>query len=159
MSTTTFRCRGCRLRRKNPPYRALPLGAVCCAACLALVSKRTRSGYDKRQSKPRPGASTDDIPAGVRVEIHARDRTCRACNARVGLHIHHITYRSAGGGHEPSNLILLCHAHHRMVHTDKRRWAPILRGYVWLRTVEGRSCFLSDVETTIAARASASRAS
>jgi hypothetical protein len=43
------------------------------------------------------------------------------------LQIHHINYRSQGGPDEVWNLILLCDAHHRLMHTSKRHWQPILR--------------------------------
>jgi len=49
---------------------------------------------------------------------HRDANHCRApgCRSARGLEIHHIARRADGGGHEPSNLILLCsachHAHH-----------------------------------------------
>jgi hypothetical protein len=43
---------------------------------------------------------------------------CQApgCTARRNLEVHHIVYRSAGGGEEPENRTVLCHRHHRLIH-------------------------------------------
>jgi hypothetical protein len=43
---------------------------------------------------------------------------CQApgCTARRNLEVHHIVYRSAGGGNEPENRTVLCHGHHRLIH-------------------------------------------
>ncbi|MDP6980176.1 MAG: HNH endonuclease [Myxococcota bacterium] len=34
------------------------------------------------------------------------------CTAQKNLHVHHIRFRSAGGGDEPENLTTLCAFHH-----------------------------------------------
>lgn len=69
-----------------------------------------------------------DIPTAVRKQVHDRDgHRCRWCGrTNAGLHIHHINYRSAGGGHEPENLISLCVDHHQMVHTNKQVYPAML---------------------------------
>lgn len=74
-------------------------------------------------------AKATDIPAATRKLVYARDgHRCRWCGrTNAGLNIHHIVYRSAGGGHHhPSILITLCPQHHQLVHTDKRRYTPLL---------------------------------
>ena len=38
-----------------------------------------------------------------------------------GTEVHHVLPRAQGGGHEPSNLLLLCSAHHRFAHQAGRR--------------------------------------
>ena len=45
-------------------------------------------------------------------------RTGRRCASRHFLQIDHIRERSRGGRHEPENLRLLCHAHHRWRHEE-----------------------------------------
>lgn len=69
-----------------------------------------------------------DIPAATRALVLERDRhRCRWCGrTNVRLHLHHIQYRSAGGDHDPSNLITLCYLHHELVHTDKGKYPPLL---------------------------------
>jgi hypothetical protein len=51
---------------------------------------------------------------------------CQApgCTARRNLEVHHIVYRSAGGGDKPENRTVLCHGHHRLIHDG----AVVLRG-------------------------------
>jgi hypothetical protein len=41
------------------------------------------------------------------------------CGAYEALHLHHIVFRSHGGGDEPENLVTLCDFHHLSLH---RRW-------------------------------------
>jgi len=79
-------------------------------------------------------AEHDFVPADVRAQIIERDNgCCRVCGQFVtqpGLH--HIDYRSQGGLHLPSNLVVIgwlpghdCHL--PVVHANKRLWQPILR--------------------------------
>ncbi len=53
---------------------------------------------------------------------------CVFCGATYNLHYHHIFYRSERKDliDEPSNGILLCEEHHRLVHSNKRKYQPIL---------------------------------
>lgn len=46
-----------------------------------------------------------------------------------GLELHHIQYRSEAKDliNEPTNCIMLCNAHHRLVHSNKHYWQPILK--------------------------------
>lgn len=48
------------------------------------------------------------------------------CNGN--LELHHIKYRSEAKNliNEPSNCIMLCNSHHRLVHSNKHLWQPIL---------------------------------
>lgn len=58
--------------------------------------------------------------------VRGRDGSlCRLCG-NVGVHAHHVRYRSEGGSHDERNLITLCLACHDVVHSDKGRWKPIL---------------------------------
>lgn len=74
-----------------------------------------------------------DVPRPVRREVTERDGSCcRVCGRYVEYPaLHHIDYRSQGGGHVPENLIVVgwlpghdCHL--PIVHADKRLWQPIL---------------------------------
>jgi 5-methylcytosine-specific restriction endonuclease McrA len=70
------------------------------------------------------GAATDarasqDIAPAVRRSVLRRDQyRCRVpgCVHATFVDIHHILARADGGGHEPSNLVTLCGAHHRALH-------------------------------------------
>ena len=50
----------------------------------------------------------------VQKRVLARDRgLCQVPGcSRAALHVHHVTFRSHGGGDEPENLVSLCAAHH-----------------------------------------------
>ena len=65
------------------------------------------------------------LPAAVRRQVWRRDggrcsyvdrRTERRCNSRHLIEIDHILPYALGGGADPGNLRLLCHAHHRHRH-------------------------------------------
>lgn len=53
------------------------------------------------------------------VLVRERDVFCQYCGSARELHAHHIRYRSQGGGHETSNLVLVCRICHELIH-DKR---------------------------------------
>jgi hypothetical protein len=65
------------------------------------------------------GARTRTIPPALRRALHHRDRSCRfpGCGARFGQG-HHIRHWAQGGPTTLSNLALLCHRHHRVVHEE-----------------------------------------
>lgn len=60
---------------------------------------------------------TGPIPPAVREFVKFRDGGCRAkgCTSRHRLQVHHITRRSAGGTHNPDDLITMCWYHHIVV--------------------------------------------
>lgn len=65
-------------------------------------------------------------------EVYKRDKgKCRLKNATCngGLELHHIIYRSEDKSliNEPKNCIMLCNAHHRLVHNNKHYWQPLLK--------------------------------
>lgn len=47
-----------------------------------------------------------------------------------GLELHRIVYGSQGGKYEPDNCILLSVEMHRLVHSSKKTWMPILQDHV-----------------------------
>ena len=74
---------------------------------------------------PKSCAAGRAIPAAVRRQVWQRDggrcsyldrRTGRRCNSRHLIEIDHILPHALGGGADPRNLRLLCHAHHRHRH-------------------------------------------
>jgi len=50
--------------------------------------------------------------------LRHRDQSCRfpGCELRKWLKAHHLVHWARGGGTDLDNLILLCHAHHRLIH-------------------------------------------
>ena len=62
-------------------------------------------------------------------KVLERDKgKCRICG-NTNIQLHHIVYRSEDRSliNEPSNCIMLCVYHHRMVHNNKHKWQPILK--------------------------------
>ncbi len=58
----------------------------------------------------------------VRHHVLERDGwkcTYPGCGARAQLHVHHIRYRSRGGGDAPWNLTVVCEFHHRLIHAER----------------------------------------
>ncbi|HUS31457.1 MAG TPA: hypothetical protein VMZ53_23285, partial [Kofleriaceae bacterium] len=63
--------------------------------------------------------ATKTIPAATKRRVLERDQgRCQVpgCRSRKHLQFHHIEFQSHGGGHEDSNLLLLCGGHHRLLH-------------------------------------------
>jgi len=66
----------------------------------------------------KPARVTTSIPPRTRKQVLARDRGCTVpgCRASANVDVHHIKRRAHGGGHQPSNLTVLCSAHHQHLH-------------------------------------------
>ncbi len=75
---------------------------------LALLENAAMTWDDPRSIPRRPA---DDVyrRAGYRCEAPG-------CTARADLHEHHLVFRSHGGGDELENRVVLCGAHHRLLH-------------------------------------------
>lgn len=54
----------------------------------------------------------------LRVLRHRDEATCRfpGCERKRWLHAHHLVHWADGGATNLDNLVLLCHAHHRLIH-------------------------------------------
>jgi hypothetical protein len=64
------------------------------------------------------GRRTRTIPPSLRRALWARDGGCQfpGCTNRIYVHAHHIHHWAHGGLTSADNLVLLCSAHHRLVH-------------------------------------------
>ena len=53
--------------------------------------------------------------------------TYNGISCKGELELHHVQYRSEAKDliNEPTNCIMLCNAHHRLVHSNKHFWQPI----------------------------------
>ena len=77
----------------------------------------------KKTSKPSPSVLTRHVPDKTRDEIFIRDgHRCTyvsedgiRCECKHNLHLEHIKPFAVGGGHEPQNLRVLCHAHNQLM--------------------------------------------
>ena len=96
-----------------------------CQKCLKF-EPRMNKGINKRSSK------RITVTKETYNKVFERDKgKCRladiTCNG--ALELHHILYRSEAKEliNEPNNCIMLCNRHHRLVHSNKHQWQPILK--------------------------------
>lgn len=108
----------CKLYKKHISY------PLCTENCLGFNVVRNK-GINK-VSKKRIFVTEETYK-----KVYERDKgICQladgTCNG--GLELHHVRYRSERKDliNEPSNCIMLCNAHHRLVHSNKHLWQPIL---------------------------------
>lgn len=132
-------------------YRVSSLEKVCSEQCFReLRAKRSSSGKGFQRSlkdpsllpvpRSKPKTKGSPIPASTRKRVTERDGgKCRFCGKTNWVELHHVNYRSEGVDHSDHNLISLCKEHHDLVHSDKRRWKPMLLGVLWVQYVEGRT--------------------
>lgn len=59
-------------------------------------------------------------------EIVEEQPYCQLCGSTSFLHIHHIRYGACGRKTYKGNLIRLCESCHRLVHTNKKKYQPML---------------------------------
>lgn len=82
-------------------------------------------------------SESHDVSAKVRAAVYERDAgCCRVCGRYCDTPgLHHVDYRSQGGGNRVENLVTIgwtpghdCHL--AVVHANKRLWQPILHAIV-----------------------------
>src|ERR1043165_4986580 len=85
-----------------------------------------------------PERATTTVTPRIREQVFARDQypcTVPGCRSARNLDIHHIEFQSQGGGHEISNLTLLCSGHHAALHAGllaMKGVAPYLVEFRWV---------------------------
>jgi Domain of unknown function (DUF222)/HNH endonuclease len=97
---------------------ALSVEAVRQIAC---DSTLVRLDENERGDVLNVGRKTRSIPPALRRALNARDSGCRfpGCTFHRFVDAHHVRHWVDGGETNLSNLITLCRAHHRMVHTGE----------------------------------------
>lgn len=85
--------------------------ALCTAAVLVMLHRPDGSVLDV-------GRATRRLTRALRRALRARDGGCRypGCTRRRYLHAHHIQSWLSGGRTDLDNLVLLCPAHHMLIH-------------------------------------------
>ena len=106
----------------------------------AAALRRTTTGIPRASvSLPLDIATAfDTVPVHLRRAVRRRDRCCRfpGCDIpAAACDVHHIVWRSNGGGHTLTNLVLLCHFHH---HVAIHRW-----GWVFTLHSDGTTTAIS----------------
>ena len=120
------------LDRHDPSRRRPRTGSR--PAVSATSTAQTGPGCDGHAAPaPKSRASGRAIPAAVKREVWQRDagrcryvdpHTGRRCTSRHLLQIDHVLPYTLGGGSDPANLRLLCHAHHRHRHHSAPAASP-----------------------------------
>lgn len=100
----------------------------------SLLECKTCSNFILVRNKPikRVSSKREFVKKEIYDEVFKRDKgRCRLmnCDCKGRLELHHIVYRSENKNliNEPSNCIMLCNNHHRIVHSNKHYWQPILK--------------------------------
>lgn len=65
--------------------------------------------------------------------VFERDKgKCVLCDTQQSLHLHHIIYRSKDKSkiNDINNCVILCFTCHELVHSNKKKYKPMLEGYV-----------------------------
>jgi hypothetical protein len=89
-----------------------------------------------------PARVSSTITPRVRRQVLARDHHACAvpgCRSARNLDVHHIQFRSDGGGNELSNLLTICSGHHALLHMGKliiRGEAPHALEFSWREAAE-----------------------
>jgi Domain of unknown function (DUF222) len=86
------------------------------------------------------GRKRRTIPPAIRRALAARDKGCRfpGCGARRGLDARHIEHWANGGKTRLSNLVQLCHHHHRLLHEGGCTIERHRNGDLTFRRADGR---------------------
>jgi len=69
-----------------------------------------------------PARATSSVTPRIRRHVFARDRhrcSVPGCRSARHLEIHHVVHQADGGGHQPSEITLLCFAHHQLHHEGR----------------------------------------
>lgn len=148
MANSKLRCTVCR------EYfdRNLFYGAGCCSEeCFnELVGRARRKRARRAENRSKKVAAKkvrNSMNQDLKRKVRERDgQRCRSCGTPNKLHVHHIEYLSQGGANSKINLITLCEIHHALVHSNKHKYQPLCRGYIWLLYVEGIKADLGEVE-------------
>ena len=124
------------------------LSGVCSSECLEdLKDKARRKRARRAMHREQKHKFSRRLPGQIRDKVRERDGArCRFCGTSSEIQIHHIQYRSQGGGDAEWNLISLCHTHHQLMHSSKRKWQPILQMTQFLFYFEERLFTVPEVE-------------
>jgi 5-methylcytosine-specific restriction endonuclease McrA len=157
-----IRCQGCLTWRTKEGCVSHGLGWCCDDTCKWTAVKRVQQrvegqrkaikdrGYVIPKTSARQGTKPG-VSTAKRRYIRQRDgEQCRYCGTSATLHVHHVRYRSEGGGHEEENLLTLCLRCHDRVHSNKKHWQPILIELLRLHYEENRFLHVADVERMMA---------
>lgn len=109
------------------------LGGVCSEECFHAWQEKYRQKRQRRKLHRERKYGGRRLSGTCRDRVRRRDQgRCRWCGTTDDLNIHHVRYRSEGGPDTPRNLITLCFTCHKKVHSDKRKYQPVMLVWLWL---------------------------
>ncbi len=116
-----------------------PALALDAARRLACHSSLVGLVHDKAGNPLDIGRRTRAIPAAIERALKDRDGGCRfpGCDRTRYTEGHHVRHWADGGETKLSNLITLCHFHHRLLHEGGFRLQPTGDGTFVFRTPQG----------------------
>ena len=85
--------------------------------------------YKKQKTIKKVSKNKIKVSHETYMKVYNRDNgVCQFCGINQNIHCHHVRYRSERRDliDEPTNLILLCEEHHRLVHSNKKKYQPML---------------------------------
>jgi len=133
-------------KRKNKPYCNILKKEITLSQCQECDNKEYKTkdkqnsvyksnNYQIRKSpvikKKSPVKSKKRITVSketYNIVIQRDNYSCRLCGSTNWLQLHHILYRSERKDliNDIDNCIMLCENCHRTVHSNKKKWQPIL---------------------------------
>ena len=95
-----------------------------CKKCLNFNPRANKPINKVSKHKKRVSDETYHLVLDRDIECRLKDEKCYG-----RLELHHIVYRSEDVNliDEPNNCIMLCTYHHKLVHSDKDKYQPILK--------------------------------
>lgn len=141
------RCTFCKEYFPAEELRRAGLAGVCSETCLAGLVQKSRDKRARREKTKERKKNSPRLGGTTRKKVRERDlHVCSWCGVRpLRGEVHHIIYRSQGGKDTMHNLILLCDEHHRMAHSNKRLWQPVLLAYIWIYYAEDKRLLIPEV--------------
>ena len=114
-----------------------------CSCCIYREKKNIQKNAIKMQNKPTyklktktplksVGKKRITVDHKIYDEVMQRDNNCcRLCSCNT-VQLHHIIYRSESKEliNEPTNCIMLCVKCHQLVHSNKKKYQPILKDII-----------------------------
>jgi len=122
---TKRRCRECRDYYPAEEFYRLGYHSKQCLDKKLAASRNSSAGAPPKKSRR--------IDPAVQRAVRGRDGSrCRWCGKPTTLQSHHVLYKSEGGKDLPENLLTLCDACHRLAHSSKVTYQPLLLACLWL---------------------------
>lgn len=154
------RCAFCKKYIDREKARRYGLSSYCDLHCMSdhMWAQRSSKNAFKVSTGKQSKKPKTDVPKATRDAVLLVDKVCRSCFTTKNLHLHHVVYRGQKlrlmeGDHQRHNLITLCRDCHEKVHSDKKRYQPLLLALIWMRDVMGSNYYtLETIESLVEER-------